>query len=272
VLAQRLITAAVGVPIIVGLILLGGPLYDVVAAIILAIASLEFCVTVAATQGDEPRPPWRPLPWELAAPVGAIALVIAIPETDDSWTGPLAIAVAAALVATMLLRLPLTFRPPQLSVVAAVAYVGFLGAHLVLLRDLDDDGKWVFLPILATWWTDTAAYAVGRMIGETRIAPRISPGKTVEGTAAGLGGGLIGVIVIAEVLDLPMTLGQEALLGAMLPAAAVIGDLVESYIKRGAGVKDTSELVPGHGGLLDRLDSLLFTVPLVYYFAVWVVA
>lgn len=270
-LAQRLITAAIGIPVIVGLIFLGGPAYDAVAAVILAIASLEFCVTVAHHEGP-PRPPWRPLPWELIAPAGAIALVVLLPETDDSYTGPLAIGVAAVLVAVMAARIPLKFTPPQLSVVAAIAYVGFLGGHLVLVRNLDGNGHWVFLPILGTWATDTFAYAIGRIIGKTKIAPRISPGKTVEGTAAGLIGGLLSVIVIAEALDLPMSLGEEALLGAILPAAAVIGDLAESYIKRGAGVKDTSELVPGHGGLLDRLDSLLFTVPLVYYFAVWVVA
>ncbi|HUF53425.1 MAG TPA: CDP-archaeol synthase [Dehalococcoidia bacterium] len=270
-LAQRLATAAIGIPIIIGLILLGGPVYDAVVALILIIASLEFCAMVAA-EGGEPRPPWRPFPWQLLAPVGAIALVVLLPEAHDSATGPLAIVVAAALVAVMALRVPVRFSPAQLSVAAAIAYVGFLGAHLVVLRDLDDDGKWVFLPILATWATDTFAYAVGRLIGKTKIAPRISPGKTVEGTVAGLIGGLLSVVVIAEVLGLPMSLGEAVLLGAMLPAAAVLGDLAESHIKRGAGVKDTSELVPGHGGILDRLDSLLFTVPLVYYFAVWVVA
>ena len=265
-LAQRLLTAAVGIPLIAGVILLGGPVYDSVVAGVLAVAALEFC-----TLGDE-RPLWRPLPYELLAPLGAVVLVAVASEGDDEWTGPLTGAIWFALLVATASRVSLRFRRQWLSVPAAVLYVGFLGAHLVLLRDLDGDGKWVFLPILATWTTDTFAYGVGRQIGRTKIAPRISPGKTLEGTAAGLIGGFAGVIVIAEVLDLPMSLGEEALLGALLPATAVLGDLVESHVKRSAGVKDTSELVPGHGGFLDRLDSLLFTVPLVYYFAIWVVS
>lgn len=267
-LAQRLLTAAVGIPVIVGLILLGGTVYDIVVAVILAVAALEFCVMVST---GEPRPPWRPLPWELIAPLGAVLAVVFAEDVVDDWTGAAAVLVALIMVGVMARGRPVTFSPAFLSVLAALIYVAFLGAHLVPLRDLDDDGKWVFLAILGTWATDTFAYAVGRLIGKTKIAPRISPGKTLEGTAAGLVGGWAGVIVISEVLDLPMSLGEAALLGAILPGAAVAGDLVESHIKRSAGVKDTSDLVPGHGGVLDRLDSLLFTVPLVYYFATWVV-
>jgi phosphatidate cytidylyltransferase len=158
-----------------------------------------------------------------------------------------------------------------LAIVAAILYVGILGSYLVLLRNLDDGERWVLLVVLSTWGTDTCAYAVGKLIGRHKMAPRISPGKTWEGTAGGLVGGLIVVVALNWPLDLPVSTGQAVVLGLILPAVAVLADLGESALKRGAGVKDTSVLVPGHGGLLDRLDSLLFTVPLVYYFAVWVV-
>ena len=269
-LAQRLITAALGIPLIAGVILLGGPVYDITVAIILAVAAFEFCAIVSTPDGRS-RPFWQPTVWQLVA-VAGIVLVVARAGRVDDGVGVACGIIALWLVSTMIRNRPLSYqRFAWVGALVAIAYIGVLGAHFVPLRDLDGDGKWVFLAILGTWATDTFAYGVGRLIGRRKIAPRISPGKTLEGTAAGLAGGLVSVIVIAEVLDLPMSIGEAALLGAMLPAAAVVGDLVESHIKRGAGVKDTSELVPGHGGFLDRLDSLLFTVPLVYYFAIWVV-
>jgi len=224
-----------------------------------------------STRDDLTGPSWKPTLWQLLAVVW-IALIVARAGRIDDEIGVICGVIALWLVSTMIRNRPLMYRRfAWMSVPVAVGYIGVLGAHFVPLRDLDGDGGWVFLAILATWSTDTFAYGVGRLIGRRKIAPRISPGKTLEGTAAGLAGGLASVIVIAEVLDLPMSVGEAALLGALLPAAAVLGDLVESHIKRGAGVKDTSDLVPGHGGFLDRLDSLLFTVPLVYYFAIWVV-
>ena len=119
--------------------------------------------------------------------------------------------------------------------------------------------------------SDIGAYFTGRLFGRHKLAPRISPGKTWEGTIGALIGGLIAVPLLNWPLDLPISTGEAILLGALLPPVAVLADLGESMLKRGAGVKDTSELVPGHGGFLDRLDSILFTVPLVYYFAIWVV-
>jgi len=155
--------------------------------------------------------------------------------------------------------------------VPGIAYVGFLGAHLVLLRELDDDGKWVFLAVLGTWATDTFSYFAGRAFGRHHPAPKISPGKTVEGFAAGYAGGFAGILVLDIILGLPLSTLEAAVLGLLFPAAAMTGDLAESLIKRGAHIKDTSELVPGHGGFLDRLDSILFTTPLVYYFVIWAV-
>ena len=169
-----------------------------------------------------------------------------------------------------MLRQPVEGAVDWVAVVAAVVYVGFLGSYLVLLRDLDDDGEWVFLAVISTWIADTFAYFTGKLIGRNKMAPRISPGKTWEGTAGGIVGAIVAVVAIDLILDLPMSTGEALWLGAMLGPVAVLADLGESMLKRGAGVKDTSELVPGHGGLLDRLDSILFTVPLVYYFAIWV--
>jgi phosphatidate cytidylyltransferase len=277
-LAQRLITAAVGIPIIVALILIGGTVYTVAAAVFLGLAALEFVAAVNPENGNDhprlqtiPRPLWQPTLAGAVAAAGVVLLVAGADAGYNELTGALVLAVAASFIFLLPAGDPERGLPAWVTIIGAVVYIGFLGAHLVLLRALDDDGHWVLLAVLATWGTDTFAYFVGRTMGQRKLAPRISPGKTLEGTAAAIGGGLIVVALLNWPLDLPMNTGQALLLGLMLPAVAVVGDLAESFIKRGAGIKDTSGLVPGHGGFLDRLDSILFTVPLVYYFAIWVV-
>jgi phosphatidate cytidylyltransferase len=156
-------------------------------------------------------------------------------------------------------------------VTGGIAYIGFLGAHLVLLRDLDGDGDWVIVSVFATFAADTAAYFIGRAFGRTQITPVISPGKTLEGSLAGLVAGFAALLLLVWLTGLDVDELELLPLAALLPAAAMIGDLAESLIKRGAGVKDASEMIPGHGGFLDRLDSILLTTPLVYYYVIWVI-
>jgi phosphatidate cytidylyltransferase len=268
VLAQRVITAAVGIPIILAVVLIGGVLYTIVAAAILAVAALEL-VAMLAPNGEEPRPFWQLTVAGVAAVAGVVLVVAGADTGFDEWTAAVVTGVGLAFLIAML-RQPVEGAVDWVAVVAAVAYVGFLGSHLVLLRDLDDDGEWVFLAVISTWIADTFAYFTGKLLGRNKMAPRISPGKTWEGTAGGIVGAIIAAVAVDLILDLPMSTGEALWLGAMLGPVAVLADLGESMLKRGAGVKDTSELVPGHGGLLDRLDSILFTVPLVYYFAIWV--
>ncbi len=220
-------------------------------------------------QRDE-RPLFRPSPSALAAVAGVVAITI----VADAWVEwpPEFVFVSAAAVLYVLVRgAPANPWPAWAAIGAALVYVGVLGSYLVLLRGLHSGENWVLLAVLSTWGADTCAYAVGKLIGRRKMAPRISPGKTWEGTIGGLVGGLIVVVAINWPLDLPVSTGEAAMLGLVLPGVAVLADLGESALKRGAGVKDTSVLVPGHGGFLDRLDSLLFTVPLVYYFATWIV-
>jgi phosphatidate cytidylyltransferase len=155
--------------------------------------------------------------------------------------------------------------------IGAIMYVGFLGSFIVLLRDLDNGMDWVFLALFSTFATDTAAYFMGRAFGRRKLAPAISPKKTVEGFFGGWAGGFAAVVLLNYLLGLRIEAWQAVLLGGMLPIAATIGDLVESGMKRSMHVKDSSELIPGHGGVLDRLDSVLFTFTLVYLFTQWVI-
>lgn len=280
-LAQRVITATVGIPVIVALILVGGAAYTAAAAIILVIAALEF---FAATDPEEaPAAAGRPRLQRLAPPLhrqrfpallgaGCIALLaVAADSGYDEWTGAFAASVAGVFIYLVLRADPQTGLRDWVWVISGVAYIGFLGSHLVLLRGLDDDGDWVVLAVFATFGADTAAYFVGRTVGRIRIAPAISPGKTLEGTAAGIVGGFASVIALNWVTGLDASAADIIPLGFLIPAGAVIGDLAESLVKRGVGVKDTSELIPGHGGFLDRIDAVLFTGPLVYYFVIWAI-
>lgn len=266
-LAQRLLTAAVGIPIVIAVILIGGHLFTAVACVILGLGALEF---VHMVQREE-RPLWQPSPAAMAAVGAVVAVTIAADVAVDEWPPELVAAVGLAMLYVLIRGVPWIALSWWAAIVGAMAYVGILGSYLVLLRNLDDGESWVLLAVVSTWGADTCAYAVGKLIGRHKMAPSISPGKTWEGTIGGLIGGLAVVVALNWPLDLPVSTGQAVVLGLILPVVAVLADLGESKLKRGAGVKDTSALVPGHGGFLDRLDSLLFTVPLVYYFAVWVV-
>jgi len=151
---------------------------------------------------------------------------------------------------------------------AGALYVGWLASYFVLLRELPGGLGWVLLALFATWLCDSFAYTFGRTWGKRPFFPRISPKKTWEGTLGGWVGGTGTSLVIGRALGLSIL---EALtLGLAISLAATFGDLAESMIKRQVGVKDSGSLIPGHGGILDRMDSLLFVVVVVYYFVVWV--
>jgi phosphatidate cytidylyltransferase len=135
-----------------------------------------------------------------------------------------------------------------------------------LTRALDGGEFLVFFVVLVTWAGDTGAYYVGMSLGRHQLAPVISPNKTVEGLMGGLLLALA-MAVVASLWFLPsLTLADCLATGLLLAGAGLLGDLVESALKRSAGVKDSGMLIPGHGGMLDRLDSLLFTAPIFYYY------
>jgi phosphatidate cytidylyltransferase len=163
------------------------------------------------------------------------------------------------------------------STLLGVLYVGWLGSHLVGLRELAPvlgrpyawGMSYALLPFFLAWSCDTAAYGVGRALGRRKLAPALSPKKSVEGAI----GGLVASIAagfIARLWFAPyLTLLDALALGILVGFFAQVGDLVESLLKRDAATKDSSELIPGHGGALDRFDSLLFAAPIVYYYLVF---
>ncbi len=173
---------------------------------------------------------------------------------------------AAALVAIWELRALLRRFGLMPWLLASLSVATFLAAGLAL-RDLDNGLAWLSYAILITFASDTAAYAVGRLVGRHRLAPTISPGKTWEGTVGGIIGAAAVSAVFAWFIELDsLPLMAATLLGAGLSVLGQLGDLTESWLKRKAGVKDSGNLLPGHGGILDRLDSLLPILPAVFVY------
>jgi len=146
-------------------------------------------------------------------------------------------------------------------------YVSWFLGHALLLRHLADGAGLVLVLVSVTWVGETAAYAVGSWLGRHKLVPAISPGKTVEGALAQLVASIVAAVVFGPGWLLPSwTMGFAAGAGAILGVVGQLGDLAESAIKRSVGVKDAGGLIPGHGGVLDRIDGLLFNVPALYYY------
>ncbi len=188
------------------------------------------------------------------------------------WPGllPLVISLAVAgllVVGLARARAPGPFWGSAAQTLLGVLYIGWLLGHAIWLRDLPRGVAYVFLLVWVTWWGETAAYFVGGAIGRRKLSPTLSPGKTVEGAVAQLLISIAAALVAAAWFLPALGVRHAATIGALLGVVGQVGDLTESALKRAARAKDAGFLIPGHGGLLDRLDSLLFNVPALYYYA-----
>ena len=167
--------------------------------------------------------------------------------------------------------------PSAAITISGIFYVGLTFSHLILLRfaytdivistalgDIAAGAAFIWLAFVGTWASDTFAYFVGCSIGKHKLCPSISPGKTIEGFLGGLIGTVLALVGLGMLFHFSPY--HMVFLGVLLASVATIGDLVESCIKRFTGVKDSGDILPGHGGVLDRFDSIMFTVPLVYYY------
>jgi phosphatidate cytidylyltransferase len=148
-------------------------------------------------------------------------------------------------------------------------YIPLLLSHAVLLRALPAGRDWIFLVLFVVMASDTLAYFVGMNWGKHRLYAAVSPKKSIEGSIGGLAGGALGALICKLWFFPELSSVDVLLIGVGVGAFSQLGDLVESLLKRSFGVKDSGTLIPGHGGILDRLDSLLFAFPVTYYYAVW---
>lgn len=280
-LARRIGVAAVGIPVVVAAGYAGRWALGGLLALVAAVGMLELA-RLAAHRGVRPFGP----PGAVAA---AAVVLVAAASPDPATAGPLlwrvVLLTALVLAIAAIWTHGVDGRPLAAVGVTlfGVVYLGGTLAFALFLRHLPDtrllpasSAAWtgtalVLYPIAVTWINDTCAYFGGRAWGRRRLSPRISPNKTVEGAVAGFIGGIAtGAVYAAFVFDAWQGLGlgvwAGALGGLLVTAVAQLGDLVESLFKREAGVKDSGAVFPGHGGVLDRLDALLFAFPVAYWF------
>ncbi len=280
-LKQRTLTALVALPVLLAAVWFDVPLHWFTLLMVIwgAAAVFEFyrLASVASLK-----------PLLYFGTVWTILLILVRDASVASFfqVSPEEISLILVVAATVLPLVWLLGREPKnqafstwVWTLGGMAYVGLLSGHFVALRTLVDGRNWVYLAFLATFASDTAAYFVGRTWGKHKLAPSISPAKTWEGSLGGLAGaGVISLLFVPSTLfsvssplHLPdLNYWSAALLGIVVSAFGQLGDLVESLLKRNMGAKDSGKLLPGHGGALDRIDSVVFAGVVVYYF-VWLI-
>jgi phosphatidate cytidylyltransferase len=252
---SRLIVAAAAIPVVLGLVYLGGWWVFGLAAVAAAVALHEFWLLA------RPVSPLAP-----AGYVGGLLALVGAELGGVSWmVGGVLTTFALAFLLKGISEARQTATASISATVMGAVWIGFGLGFLILIRDLPDHGRLAaFGVLLSVWAGDTFAYLGGRMFGRHKLAPATSPGKTWEGFVFGA----IATIFVSFVTFYKqdyLTVGESIALGGLLAVVAPLGDLFESLLKRDMKVKDTGRLLGGHGGMLDRIDSLLFAAPAAYF-------
>jgi len=265
-LKKRVITALCGLPLLIVAVWFDKPLpwFTILVAIWGLLAVFEFYRLVAVSEVRSLTA--FGLLWTL--------LFILSPHFDYDFAVPLLLTSAIVLSLVWLVLYPQKEGVflGWVWAIAGIIYVGWLLSFLVALR-LEAGRNWVFFALFTTFGSDTVAFFVGRALGRHRLAPSISPNKTWEGAIGGVFGAIIVSLLftLTTPLNLPINYGQAVLLGLLVSVFGQFGDLVESLLKRNVGVKESGKMMPGHGGFLDRMDSVVFAGIVVYLYCIFVV-
>lgn len=293
-LLYRVGSAFVLLPLIIWLILQGGLAFALLIAGATAVCAYELnalpgrapaAPVLAVVQEEKPRgkkakreaaaaaqaPAPEGFPGAAVASIGAAFLLPLIAEREiPGFTvkSILAALVMLALVDALLFEEDVARAPVRVGLAAlGGVYPGLLLSALVPLRHLPRGEYWIVLTLVVTWFNDTGAYFAGRFLGRTKLYPRISPSKTWEGAAGGLAAAIAGALGVRALFSLALPWWGAVAIGAGASVLGPLGDLSESMLKRAFGAKDSGKVLPGHGGLLDRIDALLFTAPFVLFCA-----
>jgi len=268
-LAQRVLVTVILLPIGLAGIVLGGWAYALLIAVILGVAGWEFA-QLFKTGGLRPA--------NLLVIIGILALVIGRYLSGFE---------SADWIISLVILLSITYHLVTFErgrdqagtdfavTLAGIFYIGWIGAYLISLRQLNQGMWWVLLVLPATWIADSGAYFVGTRFGRHKLSPHLSPKKTWEGYLGGIVWGVAGGVLLAWLWQRlgadasVITLGRGIWIGLVMGIFPTLGDLGESMIKRQVGVKDSSHLLPGHGGAFDRVDSWLWAAVLGFYLVSW---
>lgn len=267
-LGRRVLTAALGIPITIFVIQYGEWLF---AAAILILTLLAWDEFYTMLQNKNIKVLYY---------VGFLANIIIL---GCAWLGNSQELIMTLFFSTLFVLYKIVVSANKITIVDAafslfgITYIGLSFSHLLLLRysnnslhivtslgNLSAGAAYVWLAFVGTWANDTFAYFVGSKFGRHKLCPGISPAKTVEGALGGVIGSVIAIAGLGLLFQLPI--GHSLIMGFLVGIVAPIGDLAESALKRFAGVKDSGKILPGHGGILDRFDSILFAVPVIYYY------
>ncbi len=262
-LIKRFITALLGIPLVVAAIWFDEPIpwFTVLAAIIGVLAGLEYFRITGVFKS-------------IALTVFGLAGILYFILTDiiyDRIVDPTLIfpLLVAGAILSLISLIFVRHREDSFTrwslMIGGVLYIGWL-IYLLVALGSQFGREWVLLALFVTFGSDTAAYFIGKAFGKHKLAPQISPGKTWEGAIAGVFGGIVIALLFtfSSPWQLPINYLEAVLLGAVISVVGQLGDLVESLLKRNFGFKDSGFLMPGHGGILDRLDSILFAGAAVY--------
>lgn len=257
---KRWITAIIAVPILFGIIAYGGEEAFAVLIIFASLAGMDEYNRMAFGRG---------LSLEKVETM-VIAFLILLAAFCANLS--LLLTVLTFTVMTVLILNLLRIRKQGLEgshagrVILGVLYIPLLMAHFILIRQTASGVMWIFFILVLAFSGDIAAYYIGRRFGKRKLLPEVSPGKTVEGTIGLVAGSIAGCLLFKLFLFPMLPVADAVLLGGVGSVVGQLGDLSESALKRAAGVKDSGTMLPGHGGILDRLDCLMFITPFVYYY------
>jgi phosphatidate cytidylyltransferase len=257
-LRTRLLTALIGLLIIIFFVWKGGMIFAGFVILIILLSIFEFYtlfrINLFRTLGI------------LAIVFGAILGLIGRMESAAIYNACLTLTILVAISLQLIDKEPKEALSSGSLAIFGLIYTSWLFSHFIILRQLPNGISYVFSVLAITWMGNTAAYFVGVNFGKKKLLPRITPNKTMEGAVAEVLAAIIVSTLARWGFNNGISFTHSLALGLLLGICSIMGDLTESMLKRAANVKDASKFVPGHGGILDRIDSLLFTAPAYYYY------